>query len=408
MKYLIFSLLILSSELASAQKLPFNFEARGILTLSDADMLASAYADGKLGTEIGIQDQLSLIQWNKKLESIQTLEIPNSVTNWVNALDISADGKTAFVVDTRGSLPRSVQQVQNVFTDLPPANNLYAIDIQDLNKPKMIAKIEVGISPLSVSVNPKDATLLICSAEKGKEIVLVEWKNGNFGQKKTFAQDHKISHANWHPSGNYLGITLENTQQIAFFSYEKLQIKPCGKPMSIAGFLGAGLFSPNGKFYVVPNLNWDKGYNQKGELIVIQFAPKGNHTISGKTEVGISPEGFAISNQGKWIAVSNMGTNFMPIDLPIFGQKASISLLAFDQETGKLEMKDTQEWEGILPEGIAFDAQDSMLVVTSFDYLDLSKRQGGIHFWQIQNDKLLNTQFKISLTRGCHFVKVLK
>ncbi|MCU0445732.1 MAG: lactonase family protein [Microscillaceae bacterium] len=143
-------------------------------------------------------------------------------------------------------------------------------------------------------------------------------------------------------------------------------------------------------------------------MVIIRLDEQGNHQIQNKIAVGISPEGIAISPNGQWIATSNMGSNFIPFELPIFGQRASISLLAFDQNTGHIALKDEQTWEGILPEGISFDADGDMLVSTTFDYLDLSQRKGGIHFWQIVGDKLKNTDFKISLTRGSHFVKIIK
>jgi DNA-binding beta-propeller fold protein YncE len=408
-KVMIFCLVLISVK-TNAQKLPFKFDAKALLTLSDADMVASAYGDGKLQTEKGVEDAFTVIKIGQNIADFQSksLEVPNSVTNWVNGLAISTDNKTAFVVDTRGGLPRKVQQVKNVFEELPPGKTLYAIDISDLSKPKVIAKTQVGATPLSVDVNRLYGSLLICGSEKGKEIIVVEWQNGKFGKQTTFAQAGKVTHANWHPSGKYFGVTLENTKQIQFFSFEKGTVAQLGDPVSISGFPGAALWSPNGKFYIVPNLNWDKGYDKKGELIAIAFDEKGKHSITQKTEVGISPEGICISPNGHFIASSNMGTNFIPIELPVFGHKASISLLSFNQNTGKMTLLDTQEWEGILPEGITFDADSDMLAVTSFDYLDLTKRQGGVHFWQIENQKLKNTGFKVSVQRGCHFVKIVQ
>ncbi|MCU0445733.1 MAG: hypothetical protein MUE85_12540 [Microscillaceae bacterium] len=223
MKNLIFLLFLGCTLPAFAQKLPFQFDAKGLLVLSDADMVASAYADGKLKTEQGVDDQLSIIKWGVNLEdfNLKTLAIPNSVTNWVNGLALANDGKTAFVIDTRGSLPRSVQQVKDVFTDLPAGKTLYAIDISDLQNPNIRDKIEVGSTPLSVDVNPLNQTLLICGVEKGREIQLIEWQNGKFGKIHSFAQDHKITHANWHPSGKFIGITLEKTQQVQFYQVDK-------------------------------------------------------------------------------------------------------------------------------------------------------------------------------------------
>lgn len=417
-KFSISILFLFISVLTYGQKLPFNFNAKGILALSDADMVASAYADGKLNSEAGINDMFSTITVGDNIQDIKVknIHVPNSVTNWVNGMTISKDQKTAFVIDTRGSLPSKVQQVKNVFEDLPSGNTLYAIDISDLTNPKIVSKIAVGSTPLSVDVNPLNETILIACAEKGKELVLIEWKNKKFGKLNTHsfkgATEQKVTHANWHPSGKYLGITLENIKSVQFFKVpSNSEITALGNPVNINGLPGASAFSPNGKFYIVPNLNWDKGYNLNGELICVAFDENGGHKINSTATVGISPEGIAISPNGKYIASSNMGTNFFPLEFPIFGQKASISLLQFDQENGTMTVADTKEWDGILPEGIAFDKDSDMLVVTSFDYLDLSKRQGGLSFWQIitedNNIKLKNTDFKLTLPRGTHYLKLI-
>ncbi|MCU0449701.1 MAG: hypothetical protein MUC97_07615, partial [Bernardetiaceae bacterium] len=80
---------------------PFRFDAKALLVLSDADMVASAYADGQLRTEPGVDDQLTVVNWQPGAPTLRQLPVPNSVTNWVNGLAISPDGQTAFVVDTR-------------------------------------------------------------------------------------------------------------------------------------------------------------------------------------------------------------------------------------------------------------------------------------------------------------------
>lgn len=417
MRYLMLLGACLLTCFANAQKLPFTFNAKGLLVLSDADMVASAYIDGKLQTEPGIHDQLTLIAWGDEVSALQlnSIEVSNSVTNWVNALDIANDGNFAFVVDTRGALPRDIQQVSNVAEDLPMGKTLYAIDIRDLRRPKIIDSILVNEYPLSVDVNPVTGQLLIVGKEKGKEIVLVDWTNQGFGEiisPKVNVDQNGITHGSWHPSGTYFGITLEPSMQIAFFKLESQKITPLGKALKVGSYPGAATFSKNGKFYLVPNLRWDQGYNVKGSFIAVQFDEGGKHQITSEIEVGISPEGFALSPQGDLIAVSNMGTNFMPYDFPLFGESASLTLLGFDDQTGQFEFHDEKQWEGVLPEGISFDQDGDMLVTTSFDYLDLSERKGGISFWQINKQagkpQLNNTGFKISLTRGSHYVRIIE
>jgi len=58
---------LLSASTAIAQTPTINFNARGILALSDGDMAASAVVDGKLLKEIGVKDALTVYPLPLKL-----------------------------------------------------------------------------------------------------------------------------------------------------------------------------------------------------------------------------------------------------------------------------------------------------------------------------------------------------
>ncbi|MEM8909795.1 MAG: hypothetical protein AAGD05_18245, partial [Bacteroidota bacterium] len=73
---------------------------------------------------------------------------------------------------------------------------------------------------------------------------------------------------------------------------------------------------------------------------------------------------------------------------------------------------DTKSWEGVLPEGITFDADGKMIAITSYDFLDLTQRKGAVAFWEIvinnAGHQLRDTGFKLSVTRGSHYVRIVK
>lgn len=403
----------------SAQRLPFNFDARALLVLSDADMAASAYVDGILHTEPGVYDALTAIQIDSLAPqwTLQKLPVPNSVTNWPKGMALSLDHKTAFVVDTRGGLPRNVQQTKDLFHELPPGKYVRAIDISDPERLREIAHIQVPELPLAVDVHPQTGQLLVVSRSPGKEIALIDWTGNSFGQISVhdLALGTQVTtYGQWHPSGNYFSVTIESLQQVAFYRLTTSHgFEPLGDPVSAGSFPGATLFSKNGQYCIVSDLKWDRGYNLPGALLAIRFDAQGKHQVVAEQSVGISPESFAISPDGKSIVVANMGTNYMPIGFVIFGEQATMSLLSFDEQTGQFLHLDTQPWEGILPEGIVFDRDGDMFAVTSYDYLDLAKaRRGGVHFWAISSQegkplKLQNTGFSISLTRGAHYLQII-
>ena len=99
------------------------------LAISDADMPASAYVDGKLivGSCHGEEkDTLTVIKLPLTISGtpdrdveMSELDLPNSVIGSPFALAVSPDGGVAYVLETFGEAPEGVESVANVFDDFP-------------------------------------------------------------------------------------------------------------------------------------------------------------------------------------------------------------------------------------------------------------------------------------------------
>ncbi|MEL6245153.1 MAG: hypothetical protein AAFQ85_07390, partial [Pseudomonadota bacterium] len=73
--------------------------AGGFLAVSDADMAATAYADGQLVPFEGAIDTLTLFEGGERAGGIPA---SNSVISWPQVVDVTPDGRFAVVVETRG------------------------------------------------------------------------------------------------------------------------------------------------------------------------------------------------------------------------------------------------------------------------------------------------------------------
>ncbi len=421
--YSLFFLLAYSSAISLyAQRLPFNFSAKGILTLSDADMAASAYVDGDLKTNSYEFDQFSAIKWHNTANDIlvKSLNIPNSVTNLPKGLEISPDGKTAFVVSPRGSLPRTIQQVKNILTDFPPLSKLYAVDISDLNNPRLLDSIDVGQIPLSVDMRTNGDMLAIVTEQANNEVVLVEWKNNRFASVNKypsgFSGKSRITDCEWDPTGKFLAATLEETNQIVLYYIrifpKGIAFKQFGEPVTVGKFPGLGHWTPDGRFYIVSDLNWNTSDIQSNIFSISFDMDEGrNHRLISTAKAGLHAEAFAISPDGQYIVAANIRESHRPINDPKFTAYSSLSLLRLNTEGG-LKTLGEYEFQGIFPQSVDFDAQSAMLAVTVFDYSDLNtKSKGGIEFWQLEKGEkpaLKHTGFKIAMPRGTHIVKIIR
>jgi DNA-binding beta-propeller fold protein YncE len=123
-----------------------------------------------------------------------------------------------------------------------------------------------------------------------------------------------------------------------------------------------------------------------------------------------SPESLAISPDGSKVVTVNMrGTAFLT-NSPRFTRQATLSLMTLDRSSGQLTKINDYPFEGILPEGAAFDASGNVLAVTVYDYFT-PKPEGGIEFWRVlqkPTPELQQTGYVIDVGRGVHQVLVAR
>ncbi|NJM89176.1 MAG: hypothetical protein HC847_20430 [Hydrococcus sp. RU_2_2] len=305
-----------------------RFSGRYLLAISDADMVASAYVDGKLKRSPNAKDTLSVISLpsNGQNPTVAQLNVSNSVASWPNVIAVSPDGNIAYIAETRGSAPQGVQQVKNVFTDLPAGAKVTAVNLSNPQKPTIANSLQLGRNPHNISINSEGNLLAIATDEPGKGVELVEVNGSQFGRRFTFSvkknqgkQPGRVSDIEWHPSGRYLAVTLDDReivfqQVIRDAATGNMTLKPWREAVKTINFPGAGKFTADGRFYVVPSLQWwtktnELDYNNPptGQLTVIRLATNNtefNEVVSTAT-VGISPEGFDISPDDSLIVAAN-------------------------------------------------------------------------------------------------------
>ncbi|NJK52031.1 MAG: hypothetical protein HC936_02960 [Leptolyngbyaceae cyanobacterium SU_3_3] len=140
------ALIFISTHLSHAQPSSqlSRFTGRYIATLSDGDFLASTYVNGKLPAP-GVHDQLSIVNLplSGKRETIVQTNASNSVIGAPYALALSSDSQTAFVVETLGAMPVGATRREQ----LPPGNQLVAIDLSNPRRPNVQSRIAVAPNP---------------------------------------------------------------------------------------------------------------------------------------------------------------------------------------------------------------------------------------------------------------------
>jgi len=409
-------LALLSTGLLFAQKPTIEFNARGILALSDGDMAASALVDGKLMKQTGVKDALTVYPLPLTLaKEIGSSPVPNSAIGWTRNVTMTSDGRFAFVIETRGQTEDKVTSVANAATDLPDGGSLYIVDISNMTKPSA-RKAPIGKNPLAIDM--LGSNIIITSEEPSKELRLFEIGSGGLPTRNLplplNLTNARATDVSWHPGGEFITITVEETKEIWLYKAIMVQGKignfePFGAPVKISGKPGPGSFTPDGSLFILSDLK----DGASGELAVIKFnttaadAKSAEHKLLGQTAVAAGAESFAISPDGTMIVTANKNKSAQPWETAV--SKASVTLMSLSKEGAIAKIAD-YDMDGIAPESIIFDKTGDNVAVTAYEYFDYGNRNGGIEFFKVNKGatpSLTKQLAKISAPKGCYTVKMI-
>jgi DNA-binding beta-propeller fold protein YncE len=416
--HLVIGLVALSVSSALAQKPTVDFNARGIVVLSDADMTASALVDGKLMKEVGARDLMTSIVLPLADRSVElgATVVSNTTTNWTKGMAVSADGRTSFVLESRGQVADSVKTVK-AMSDLPSGAKMFVMDLSNSAKPTVRFGVPTGKLPLAIDM--LNNQLVIVSSETDKEIQLLEvdatgrpTRVVNTPLKMPGVRATDVS---WHPGGEFIAVTLEESKAIQLFKARrnaagKIAIFDIfGKPIILGTKPTSGQFTPDGNFYIVSDV---KDGVAKSELMVVQINiadAAAESKIVSQATVGVWAEGFAVSPDGSMVVTTNANKSYLPWDNAELNRKSSVSLLSLAKD-GKLTNVAEYDFEGIAPQSVIFDKTGDNIAVAVYEYFDFGKRNGGVEFWKVTKGttpSLTRSAIKVNVARGAHTLKMI-
>lgn len=166
---------------------PFDFQGRFLVSVSDADMMPSAYIDDKLGPVDGA-DALSIIRLDRAGRELRAIEttVSNSVTGPPAALAVTPDGRYAIAIETRGSRPAKADPR---LSDLALGRTISVVDLSDLDQPRVVQRVQGGEQPLSVSINAQGSLVAVSfdpnGAGKTTPIAIYRFSNGKLSAPAT-------------------------------------------------------------------------------------------------------------------------------------------------------------------------------------------------------------------------------
>ncbi|MDX2244182.1 MAG: hypothetical protein NW224_26210 [Leptolyngbyaceae cyanobacterium bins.302] len=428
------SAVFLMVEGAIAQSLnraaPLDFKGRYLVSISDADMLASAYVNGRLGLREG-RDAISVIPLGQHAKSLRAYEAEasNSVAGPPNAVAVTPDGRYAFVVETFRPRPEGNWQTQT-FADLKHGNRIQVFDLNNPTRPTKVQELAIAERPDAVSVNFDGSLVAVSINPQGggsaTPLALIPFNNGRLGQPvypqvATLPKGQRLIHAEWHPQQNVLALVNETAAELSLAQVTSdRQLQPWGNVVKIEKAPYVAKFSPDGRHVIVNGLYWGADvqgtWNEapRGSVVSVRLAAgtqqngAPRHALVSRAITGVSPEGLAVSPNGRYVVTTNLERSYLPYDDARITWFSSLSLFTLDPQTGQLNRVADYPFDGILPEAAAFDASSQYLAVVKYDDFDDQVQGGAIDFWRIATDplnpqpQLVQTRYSIPVTRGAH------
>ncbi len=359
------------------------------LATSAMAQIAVSANDGKVRLDNGVvktvpnnPDTVAIIDLGARPPRLlHEIEVPTSIVGPPSSVAIAPDRSIALVTANMKLDPADP-------TKQIPDNRMSIIDLK-ASPPTVIGTVETGRGPAGVAIGPRGNIALVANREEGTVSVfaidgktLTALGKVDFGNPKSGPSGISIT-----PDGATALVTRDGDSRISVVAidrdkaeYTKRDMFPGQRPYGIE-------ISTKGDLAVVANIGGGQGDADTISLIDMKAKPV---RVIETVTVGQTPEGIAMSPDGKWVAVTVMNGSNKPLASPFYNP---LGLLKLFKVVGKKLIYSSQVETGVWTQGIAFSADSKTLLVQN-------KEQKELQVLTIRNNKVVDTKQRIAMRNG--------
>ena len=305
--------------------------------------------------------------------------LEHSVQGPPQAVAVTPDGKLAIVAAPTRYDYAAKKELFDTF--------LQVVDLET-SPPRLIGKVDVGAHPNGLSIN-RDGTLLLAAAHDGTvKVLAIEGKNlkpidsVKVGEKR-------MSGVSFTHDGKAAIVALRDENGAAVLAIDGAKVTLTRERISTGVNPYAIDVSSDGQWAVIGNTGVGRTVDDADVVTLVDVSKRPFRAVQ-QISVPATPEGVAISPDGRWIAVSSMaGSNLLATDP---GRNKVGKVVLYSIKDG-VATKVNELPGGEAAQGLVF-TQDSKTIIVQFDV------ERALALYAVRDGRLVDTGERIKLAAG--------
>jgi DNA-binding beta-propeller fold protein YncE len=262
------------------------------------------------------------------------------------------------------------------------------VDIE-ASPPKLISKLDVGAHTNGLSIN-RDGTLLLAAAHDGTvKVLAIDGKNVKLLDQVKVGEK-RLSGISFTHDGKAAIVALRDENGAAVLSVDGTSVKLTKEKISTGVNPYAVDISSDGKWAIIGNTGVGGRIVADADVVTLIDVSMRPFRAVQQISVPSTPEGVAISPDGRWIAVSSMAGSSLTTDDP--GRSKIGKLVLFEIKDG-WATKVNEVAGAEAAQGVVF-SQDSKQILLQMDV------ERAIGVFAVRDGKLVDTGERLKLAAG--------
>jgi DNA-binding beta-propeller fold protein YncE len=295
------------------------------------------------------------------------------------AVAITPDGKVAVVAAPTHYDYGAKKEIFDTF--------LQVVDL-DATPPRLTAKVDVGAHTNGLSIN-RAGTLLLAAGHDGTvKVLAIEGKSLRL-LNQVKVGEKRLSGISFTPDGKAAIVALRDENGAAVLAIDGASVSDTKEKIATGVNPYSVDVSSDGRFAVISNTGVSRTVDDADVVTLVDVRKRPFRAVQ-QISVPATPEGVAISPDGRWIAVQSMaGSNLLASD-PGRNKLGKVALYSIRDNSAT---KVNELPGGEAAQGVVF-SQDGKTVLVQFDV------ERAIAIYAIRDGKLVDTGERIKLAAG--------